>query len=69
MSIAYICESQSLSLPRPPTIPLGIHVCSLHLYVCFAFASKFIYTIFSGIHIHVLMYSICFFLFLTYFTI
>ena len=65
----YMSISVSQSAPSPDYSPWYPYVCSLHLCLCFTFASKFIYTIFSGIHICVLMYNICFLLFLTCFTL
>ena len=65
----YTSISISQSAPSPDYSPWYPYICSLCLCLCFSFASKFIYTIVSGIHIRVLMYNVCFFLFLTCFTL
>ena len=55
----YACQYQSPNVFH--ATPVGIHVCSLHLFLYFCFANKIIYTIFlDSTYMHKIIYNICF---------
>ena len=54
----HICQYQSPNSFHPT--PVGIHVCSLHLFLYFCFANKIIYTIFldsTHMHLYTMFFS------------
>ena len=64
VSIVYICQFQSPHSSRTPFFPWYTHICSLHLYLYFSFANKFICIIFLDSTFK-WCYMILIFLFLT----
>ena len=67
IAYVYICQSQFPSSSHHPS-PLGIHVCSLHLYVYFCFTNRLICTIFLD-STFMQCYRLSVFLFMTYFSL